>query len=124
VSSDRDLEQGEACKSCEDKSVVFNYEKLLVDPDYIEMLNKRREVSAARRAEKLQETLTIEITKGINGWSSWVVDHEGNDMGGGTAPSFSEIYELTHQVITGDSGDYGDEHNVWVDYNANTRDNV
>lgn len=90
-----------------------SYTELSKDPEYLN--------SIAHKSRKAVETVTITISKGSYGWASWVIDHNGNDLGGATAASFAEVYDLTHEIITGDSGEPGDVHNEWVDFNSNDR---
>jgi hypothetical protein len=68
---------------------------------------------------KINEKMCIYITKTESCWEVLVLDHEGNDAGSGTAPTFSGVYDIGYELATGDFGEYGDVHNKWVDFDAN-----
>lgn len=63
--------------------------------------------------------ITITKVKSFGEPSHWEYDL---DTGaGGTAPTFYGAIDMAIQSITGDTGEYGSEHNNWVDFDANER---
>ena len=75
--------------------------------------------------ERREETAIIKITKVFydnqpTHWECDVFDFTGQEIGGGTGPTFAGIHDLSYDVIVGGK-DYYDEINEWTAFDANKR---
>lgn len=55
--------------------------------------------------------------------SGWSVDveHNGEELGGGTAPTFAEVSDIAYSVIVGGDKFSNYEKNEWAEFDANNR---
>lgn len=54
-------------------------------------------------------------------WSVEVIDIDGQLMGIATAPSFNGVWDSAYGMLTGRNGDFDDESNPWVEFDANIK---
>jgi hypothetical protein len=71
-----------------------------------------------------EEVVTIKIIKVFydqdpSHWEVEVRDHNGEEIGSATGPTFYNVYDSCYELITGDSGAFDEQHNSWVDFNSN-----
>lgn len=75
--------------------------------------------------KRREETAIIKITKVFyddepSHWECDVYAHDTIEMGGGTAPTFTGVYDMAYDLIAG-GYDYEVDHNDWVNFDANKR---
>lgn len=75
--------------------------------------------------ERREETAIIKITKVFydnepTHWECDVYNSIEKEIGGGTGPSFHDVYDMAYELIVGGYA-YDVPHNDWVDFDANKR---
>lgn len=85
-------------------------------------------MSHAEPLNRHEEIITIKIIKAFydqdpTHWETKVTNHNGEELGTATGPNFHSVFDSSYEIITGDFGDLDDQHNPWVDFNSNRKNN-